>query len=126
MSILCNPVAAEISPLRRRSHRLRVGRCHRTGEYQGAHWEPEARVWVRNGRPVFRLSPPAVEVAPDDDGTELRAVVFVPAGTAKGTARSGQEYVKPLLVLSGRGYAALSFGDLHERLCRRFAVIVRE
>lgn len=54
---------------------------------------------------------------PNDDGTALRAVVFVAAGTAKETARSGQEYVKPLLVLSGRGYAALSFGELHARLC---------
>ena len=69
------------------------------------------------GDPYCNFLPPAVEVAPDDDGTELRAVVFVTAGTAKGTARSGQEYVKPLLILSGRGYAALSFGELHARLC---------
>ena len=69
------------------------------------------------GDPYSEFLPPAVEVAPDDDGTELRAMVFVTTGTAKGTARSGQEYVKPLLVLSGTGYAALSFGELHERLC---------
>jgi hypothetical protein len=69
------------------------------------------------GDPYSTFLPPAVEVAPDDDGTALRAVVFVTAETAKGTARSGQEYVNPLLVLSGRAYAALSFGDLHGRLC---------
>ena len=31
----------------------------------------------------------------------LRAVVFVVAGTAKGTSRSAQEYEAPLLVISG-------------------------
>jgi hypothetical protein len=69
------------------------------------------------GDPYFAFLPPAVEVAPDDDGAALRAVVFVTVGTAKGTGRSGQEYVDPLLVLSGRAYAALSFGELYERLC---------
>lgn len=35
----------------------------------------------------------------------------------KGTARSAQEYVAPLLVLSGREYAAVSFGELHAMIC---------
>ena len=69
------------------------------------------------GDPYSDFLPPAVEVPSDDDGTTLRAVVLVTAGTAKGTTRSGQEYINPLLVLSGAAYAALSFGELHERLC---------
>ena len=69
------------------------------------------------GDPYSDFLPPAVEVSSDDDGTTLRAVVFVTAGTAKETTRSGQEYINPLLVLSGGAYAALSFGELHERLC---------
>jgi hypothetical protein len=61
--------------------------------------------------------PPAIEVPADDDSRNLRAVVFVIAGTAKGTDRSAQEYVSPLLVLTGQEYQILSFGDLHERIC---------
>jgi hypothetical protein len=45
-------------------------------------------------------------------------VVFVTAGTPKGTARSAQEYVNPLLVLSGREYATVTFEQLHELVCR--------
>jgi hypothetical protein len=45
-------------------------------------------------------------------------VVFVAQGTPKGTARSAQEYVNPLLVLSGREYATIAFDQLHELLCR--------
>jgi hypothetical protein len=48
---------------------------------------------------------------------ELWAVVFVTEGAAKGTERSGQEYASPLLVLSGKAYAAIPFGALHARLC---------
>jgi len=58
-----------------------------------------------------------VQVRPDDDGPVLRAVVIMTEGTSKGTSRSGQEYVDPLLILSGDEYAAVSFGDLHERIC---------
>jgi hypothetical protein len=35
----------------------------------------------------------------------------------KGTARSHQEYVDPILVLSGREYASISFVELHTRIC---------
>lgn len=77
-------------------------------------------MWLSAGSALVageRLLPPAVEVAPDDDGTGLRAVVFVTGGTAKGTARSAQEYVNPLLILSGKAYATVSFSELHELLC---------
>lgn len=69
------------------------------------------------GDPYAEFLPGAVEMDPDDDGTTLRAVVFVTAGTAKGTPRSAQEYVNPLLVLSGRAYETLSFGQVHARIC---------
>ncbi|HET7290998.1 MAG TPA: hypothetical protein VFM88_01105 [Vicinamibacteria bacterium] len=42
-----------------------------------------------------------------------RAVVFVRADTLK----VGQQYVDPLLVLSGSEYAKITFADLHERIC---------
>jgi len=35
----------------------------------------------------------------------------------KGTERSGQEYASPLLVLTGKEYAKITFEDLHERIC---------
>ncbi|MFL6195194.1 MAG: hypothetical protein ACJ75H_13550 [Thermoanaerobaculia bacterium] len=47
----------------------------------------------------------------------MRAVVFVVQGTEKGTARSPQEYVDPLLVLTGREYTTTPFPELHARLC---------
>ena len=47
---------------------------------------------------------------------DLRAVVSVVEGTAKGTVRSAQEYSAPLLVLSGIEYASAPFSALHTRL----------
>ena len=35
----------------------------------------------------------------------------------KGTVRSPQEYVNPLLVLSAREYGSISFVELHTRIC---------
>ncbi|MDP2605549.1 MAG: hypothetical protein Q8S00_23655 [Deltaproteobacteria bacterium] len=61
--------------------------------------------------------PPPVTVDSEGDSEFMRAVVFVIRGTAKGTPRSPQEYVNPLLVLSGRDYASVTFADLHERIC---------
>jgi hypothetical protein len=63
--------------------------------------------------PYARFLPPAVSVPDDYDGTALRAVVVVREGTEK----VGQEYVRPLLVLSGPDYVATSFGDLHDKIC---------
>ncbi|MBI1997852.1 MAG: hypothetical protein HYS66_15455 [Deltaproteobacteria bacterium] len=61
--------------------------------------------------------PPPVAVDSEGDSEFMRAVVFVTRGTPKGTPRSPQEYVNPLLVLSGRDYASITFADLHERIC---------
>ena len=67
--------------------------------------------------PYASFLPPAFVVSPDDDDPPMRAVVFVIEGTRKGTDRSGQAYVNPLLVLSGREYATMPFADLHDRIC---------
>ncbi|MEE8583651.1 MAG: hypothetical protein V3T83_02245, partial [Acidobacteriota bacterium] len=43
--------------------------------------------------------------------------VIVTEDREKGTERSGQEYRNPLLVLTGKEYAAISFVELHDRIC---------
>lgn len=48
----------------------------------------------------------------------MRAIVFVTERTAKGTPRSPQEYVDPLLVLTGEVYAGMTFETLYERVCQ--------
>ncbi len=70
-------------------------------------------LWIACAAGERRPSTPA-----GDDGQTMRAVVFVTEGTPKGTARSPQEYVRPLLlVLSGQEYAATTFGQLHGMIC---------
>lgn len=54
---------------------------------------------------------------PESIANNVRAVVFVTVGTEKGTDRSAQEYVAPLLVLPGSEYASMRFAALHTRLC---------
>lgn len=52
----------------------------------------------------------------DPESTGWRAVFFVEAGTTKGTARCGQEYDNPLLMLTGQEYESIRFADLLDRL----------
>jgi hypothetical protein len=66
-----------------------------------------------NGDPYAAFLPPAIPVPEGDDGTALRAMVIVRAGTEK----RGQEYIEPLLVLSGQEYSQVTFDDLHQRIC---------
>lgn len=54
---------------------------------------------------------------PESIADNVRAVVFVTMGAEKGTDRSTQEYVAPLLVLPGAEYASMPFAALHTRLC---------
>jgi hypothetical protein len=68
--------------------------------------------------PFAAFLPQAVEVSPDGEAEYMRAVVFVTEYTRKGTPRSGQEYVAPLLTLSGKEYASFTFDQLHQRICR--------
>src|SRR5436190_23858581 len=60
----------------------------------------------------WEFLPPPV----DPEGKTMRAVFFVESGDAKGTERCGQEYVRPLLMLTGAEYEGIRFVDLMERL----------
>jgi len=44
-------------------------------------------------------------------------VAIVTEHSIKGTERSGQEFLSPLLVLTGQEYARSTFEELHERIC---------
>lgn len=65
-----------------------------------------------SGDPYSSFLPPAVAITDEDDGS-LRAMVIVREQTEK----VGQEYVAPLVVLSGDEYAAMPFQVLHDRIC---------
>lgn len=78
---------------------------------------PAPGLGYEQGDPYADFLPPAVEVNPAGEAEYMRAVVFVTEHTRKGTARNGQEYVDPLLTLSGKEYASLSFDRLHQRIC---------
>ena len=62
--------------------------------------------------PAWEFLPPPV----DPDGSIDRAVFFVERGDEKGTERCGQEYVKPLLMLTGQEYQRITFVDLMAKL----------
>jgi hypothetical protein len=69
-----------------------------------------------SGDPYGEFLPPPVETNEDGEAEYNRAVVFVTDKTQKGTARNGQEYVDPLLVLTGEEYAKMPFQTLLEKL----------
>jgi hypothetical protein len=58
-----------------------------------------------------------VQTNEDGESEYLRAVVFVTENTPKGTERSPQEYVAPLLVLSGEAYTHMTFDTQHTQIC---------
>jgi hypothetical protein len=60
--------------------------------------------------------PPPVETDLDGQAEFNRAVVFVVRGSKKGTNRSHQEYVEPLLMLTGAEYAKMPFQVLLDKL----------
>ena len=70
-----------------------------------------------DGDPYADFLPPPVEIYADGDSEFIRALVFVSEETKKGTSRAGQEYQEPLLVLTGREYAAIKYDELHTRIC---------
>jgi hypothetical protein len=69
------------------------------------------------GDPYAAFLPPPVQTDADGDAPCHRAIVFVTEYSLKGTPRSGQEFVSPLLTLTGEAYARITFQDLHERIC---------
>jgi len=99
-------------------------------EYVGCEWirvsaqgvpahvgTPTRGFGYEDGDPYADFLPPAVEVTAEGDSEFMRAVVIVTEETHKGTARSPQEYVNPLVILSGPEYASISFVELHTRVC---------
>ena len=68
------------------------------------------------GDPYADFLPPPVETDESGEAPYDRAVVLVTDGTRKGTARNGQEYVGPLLVLTGEEYTRMPFQVLLNRL----------
>jgi hypothetical protein len=78
---------------------------------------PTRGLGYEDGDPYADFLPPPVETDPDGDAPFMRAVVFVTEYSIKGTERNGQEYVSPLLVLTGEEYAHTTFDELHRRLC---------
>jgi len=78
---------------------------------------PSPGAGYETGDPFADFLPPPVELDEESDAPHLRAVVIVTEHTLKGTSRNGQEYVSPLLVLTGEEYARITFEDLYERIC---------
>lgn len=78
---------------------------------------PTPGMGYEDGDPYADFLPPPVETDADGDAPFMRAVVFVTESSIKGTERHGQEYVSPLLVLTGEEYARIRFAELHKRLC---------
>ena len=77
------------------------------------------RIWAQAVPPHIDYVGPQWDFLPppvDPEGQIMRAVFFVEDGDEKGTPRCGQEYVKPLLVLTGKEYAEIRFEDLMARL----------
>jgi hypothetical protein len=70
-----------------------------------------------DGDPFASFLPPPVPTDAKGEAPFHRAVVFVTEYSQKGTARSGQEYLSPLLVLAGVDYASISFEELYQRIC---------
>ncbi|MBI2302922.1 MAG: hypothetical protein HYU66_28790 [Armatimonadetes bacterium] len=70
-----------------------------------------------DGDPFGDFLPPSVAVDENGDAHYMRAVVFVTEYTPKAADRSGQEFVDPLLVLTGEEYARITFDELYERIC---------
>ena len=64
--------------------------------------------------PGWDFLPPPIDV--DPEGMAMRAVVIVKGSTPKGTPRCAQEYVDPLIILSGREWEQIRFIDLLERI----------
>ena len=99
-------------------------------EYVGCDWievtaqgvpphigSPAPGLGYEGGDPFSDFLPPPVATDEDGGAPFMRAVVFVTEHSIKGTGRSGQEYVGPLLVLTGEEYARIPFPKLHARLC---------
>lgn len=99
-------------------------------EYIGCEWieviaqgvpahigSPTPGCGYEDGDPYGEFLPPPLLTDQEGEHEYMRAVVFVTEDRFKGTVRHPQEYVNPLLVLSGEEYAKISFEALHQRIC---------
>ncbi|MBI2761351.1 MAG: hypothetical protein HYX51_08005 [Chloroflexi bacterium] len=70
------------------------------------------------GDPYADFLPPPVRLDEVEEpyGPPYRAVFICGPLTTKGTTRSGQEYVDPLIVLTGDEYESITWPALHERI----------
>ena len=66
------------------------------------------------GDPFREFLPPPL--TGEDYSEKLRAVVIITGDARKGTERSGQEYIDPLLTLSGAEYEHIGFQELMGRI----------
>jgi hypothetical protein len=71
-------------------------------------------------------TPAEVGGADREEQRTPRAVFFVTDWTPKGTERNGQEYVRPLLVLTGEEYVRTMWPDLMERLTDAVEDVLRD
>jgi hypothetical protein len=78
---------------------------------------PTPGLGYEKGDPYGAFLPPPVKTDAYGSAPYDRAVVIVTEYSIKGTSRSPQEYVSPLLVLTGEEYARIPFEQLHERIC---------
>jgi hypothetical protein len=70
-----------------------------------------------DGDPFAAFLPTPVHTDEDGEYEYMRAVVFITEDTPKGTERSLQEYVHPLLMLTGEEYAKIPFDTLYMQIC---------
>ena len=78
---------------------------------------PTPGMGYEGGDPYSAFLPPPVKADENGDAPFYRAVVFVTEYSQKGTERSAQEYISPLLVMSGEGYAKTPFQTLYTEIC---------
>ena len=92
-------------------------------DYPGCEWIAvtaqgvPAHIGSPTDDPYASFLPPPVQTNEAGEADYMRAVVFVTERTPKGTHRRPQEYVNPLLVLTGEAYANMTFETLHARIC---------
>jgi hypothetical protein len=78
---------------------------------------PTPGLGYEDGDPYAAFLPEVVATNKDGEAEFMRAVVIVTEDTVKGTSRNGQEYIDPLMTLSGQHYSQLSFQELYEGIC---------
>jgi len=78
---------------------------------------PTPGMGYESADPYAAFLPPAMETDADGNAPFHRAVAIVTEHSIKGTERSGQEFLSPLLLLTGQEYARMTFEELHERIC---------